>query len=86
MELVLAIQSVKVFNHDGTYVFVSREDLPESYALQVRFEVEDVDVKVTPEYPDEDKRDELFDKADSENVLKMFMGIREQFFREVNNG
>jgi len=85
MELVLATNWVKVFKQDEMYVFVSREDTKNEdapYALQVRFEIDDVDVKVAPEFADEDKRDATFDKADCDNVLKMVEGIKDQFFKK----
>jgi len=84
MELVLATNWVKVFKQGEMYVFVSREDTKNEdapYALQVRFEGDEVDVKVAPEFADEDKRDATFDKADSDNVLKMVEGIKAQFFK-----
>ena len=84
MELVLATNWVKVFKQDDMYVFVSKEDTKDEdapYSLQVRFEVDNVDVKVSPAFADEDKRDDKFDKAASDNVLKMVNGIKEQFFK-----
>lgn len=86
MEQVIATSWVKVFKHDELYVFVSREDTKNDeapYALQVRFEVEDgIEVKVAPEYADEDKRDANFDTFDAERALNTVNGIKEQFFKQ----
>jgi len=88
MELVLATNWVKVFKQDEMYVFVSREDTNNEkapYSLQVRFEVGAVDIKVAPEFADEDKRDATFDKADCDNVSKMVEGIKDQFFKDYSD-
>lgn len=86
MELIIETTFVKVFKQDEMYVFVSREDTKNDeapYALQIRFELEDgIEVKVAPEYADEDKRDANFDTFDAERVLNTVEGIREKFFNK----
>lgn len=86
MEQVITTNWVKVFKHDEMYVFVSREDTKSDeapYAVQFRFELDDgIEVKVAPEYADEDKRDENFDAMEPERVLNIVNGIKDKFFNK----
>lgn len=81
MEQVIATNWV--FKQEDLYVFVSKEDTNDDeapYAIQFRFELDEgIEVKVAPEYADEDKRDENFDAMGPERVLNIVTGIKEEF-------